>query len=594
MDTGNERGESVMTVINFGRYSYQDKVGYVITAKSNEMTSATMVALDQDGKVHAAHSVFDGGIEDATWTPLETRENGHWAYSMMTGHPSDALLDALDIPHVDRASLAERLFAEAGAQASQHLSGLNAAALKVMAKAPEKRLSTYEFYAVDGERGLFRQQAAQSFPVFADLFNVNLQTKMAIDRKKPLNDILIPLVSEMTGQEIGKALLKRFSQAPALPEGVRLSTVMNLASRVQLDWFPKSEEDWMSFYTIAVAIEEDLGLPMESLTPLLNGSGGNWADLVRRSVLAAYPEDDHPSRSDPNAYLRTAAFNARDTLECFTDIVVLPLVAHAQEAENVYLNHAIRTAASDWGWKMLFHGRTLPDLLDISRRFHQERAGMMEISAASRLAQAKSQIKEGGWPGLTAPVQAPNGYWLVPLCTPEELTEEGKRMRHCVGGYSGSAKSCSSHIVSVRTVHPDGTTVSHSTCEFSGITSQVPTLQERQHQAHGNSRPEAKYLDAIAWYKKQVQQGKLKTNWELIRAFLDNTLVVTDQVERLCGYDWRDYDSLNKAVRPWGAFVTKAYRTQGLNALMDSAEAGAIIEKLTPAFLSATSHSPSA
>lgn len=212
---------------------------------------------------------------------------------------------------------------------------------------------------------------------------------------------------------------------------------------------------------------------------------------------------------------------------------------------------------------------------------------MLEMSERYRNAQAKSQIKEGGWPGLTNPVQAPNGLWLVPLCTSDELTEEGRRLSHCVGGYTRQAKECNSHIVSIRTQNPDGSTTSHSTAEFSGIKQAVPKLHQVQHQAYRNHTPDAVYRDAMGWYVRQVESGRLKTNWELIRAFLDDTLVVMDQVERLCGYDWRERQNLDMAVRPWGAFVTKAYRTKGLDALMDSDQAGAIIDGMTPAFLSA-------
>nr|WP_250807941.1 PcfJ domain-containing protein [Neorhizobium tomejilense] len=580
-----------MTVkVNFGRYRHQDTAGYVITAEDGGTTSAVMIAMDADGRVSAARANWAGELEaDPQWIALESREPGQWPYSLMTGTPSIALLDVLGIPHVERDVIAPKLFALAADQAAKELPRLNVEALKAMASSPDKTLSTYDFYAVEGERGLYRQQAAKSFPVFADLFNANLSTKMAIDRKKPLNEILIPVISGMTDVPVGNALLKRFAQAPALPEGMRLGPILTFASRVQPDWYPKSAEEWTAFYTIAYALLEDLAVPPESLGPLLAGSGGKWVQLVERALVKAHPDPNDPAHADPMEYLRGAALNARDTLECFTDMVVLPIVSFKQDADDVYLNVAIRKGASSWAWDMLYEGRNLPDLLDVSRRFHQERAGMMEMSAAARLAQAKSQIKEGGWPGLTAPVRAPNGYWLVPLQTTPELGEEGKRMSHCVGGYTSSAKGCTSHIVSVRTIHEDGRSTSHSTCEFAGITAAVPTLNIRQHKSHGNGRPDAPFQDAIAWYKREIEAGRLKTNWELIRAFLDNTLVSTDQVERICGYDWRDYDSLNQAVRPWAAFVTKAYRTKNLDMLMDSEQAQSIIGGMTPAFLSAHS-----
>lgn len=575
--------------INFGRYRHQDLNGYVIANVNNGVTNAIMVALDSEGRLSASSMSVVGEIdsEGAQWIPLESRAAGQWAYSMMTGEPSSALLDMLDVPHVDRAGIADKLFSEAATRAEECLSGLNKDALVAMAKAPEKRLSTYEFYAAEGERGLYRRQAAGAYGIFADLFNANLSTKMAIDRKKPLTEILLPILSEMAERPIGNALLKRFAQAPALPEGMRLSPILVFASHVQPDWFPKTPDEWKSFYHVAYALIEDLHVPTPSLPALLAGSGGKWTQLAERAVAKAYVNEGDPALEDPDTYVRVASLNARDTLESFVDMVVLPLIAHAQEADDVFLNASIRKGCAEWAWDMLFEGRNLPDLLDISRRFHQERPAMLEMSERYRNAQARSQIKEGGWPGLTNPVQAPNGLWLVPLCTSEELAEEGRRLSHCVGGYTRQAKECNSHIVSVRTQNPDGTTTSHSTAEFSGIKQAVPNLHQVQHQAYRNHTPDAVYRDAMGWYVRQIESGRLKTNWELIRAFLDDTLVVMDQVERLCGYDWRERQNLDMAVRPWGAFVTKAYRTKGLDALMDSDQAAAIIDGMTPAFLSA-------
>lgn len=580
--------------LTFGRYKHQDTNGYVIANVNNGITNAVMVSLDPEGHLMAASLSKEATTvypDDPAWVSLEGRAPAQWVYSMLTGEPSSVLLDILDIPHVNRPTIAPELFAEAAKCAAECLPTINRDALAAMAKAPEQRLSTYEFYAAEGERGLYRRQAAGAYPIFADLFNANLSTKMGIDRKKPLTDILLPILSEMAEQPVGNALLKRFANAPALPEGMRLAPVLAFASHIQPDWFPKSPEEWNAFYHIAYAMMEDLSVPPQSLGSLLAGSGGKWVQLLERALAKAYPDENDPAWSDPEGHMRIAAYSARDTLDAFTNMVVLPLISHAQEADDVFLNAAIYKGAQDWAWDMLFEGRNLPDLLDVSRRFHQERAGMIENNM-SRLAKAKSQIKEGGWPGLTAPIQAPNGFWLVPLCTTEELKEEGARMHHCVGGYTTTAKACRSHIVSVRTIYPDGRSESHSTCEFEGITSAVPNkMNQRQHQAHGNHSPQAQYRDAMNWYARQIEAGRIKTNWELIRAFLDNELVVVDQIERLCGYDWRERQNLDMAVRPWAAFVTKAYRTKGLDALMDSEQAEAIIEGMTPAFLSA-SHAP--
>jgi hypothetical protein len=579
--------------VSYTAISVEAGSGYMISAEFDRVLSETMVVLDAEGRPSAAsRSGTERDREKGlAWRKLESNAPGHWAWAMMGGGASPSLLDALGVPHAQRPALADGIFAEASRLALSTMPGISREALAAMARAPERKLSTYEFFAAQGDRGTYRRQAAASYPIFADLFNASLPTKMAIDRGKPLAEILVPLLSGMAGRPVGNAHLKRLAQAAALPEGQRLAPVVEFASHLQPDWFPKTGEEWEAFHRFAAGFVEDLGAPAESLPSLLAGSGGKWMDLARRMLAKAYSDDDHPSRQFPLEYIRTAMVMARDTLDAFTDCVILPVLAHAQEADDVYLNTTIRNAAEAWAWKMLFDGRNIADIADLSRRFHQERAQMMEQNEEWRLQQLKSQVAEGAWPGLTAAVEAPNGLWLVPLCNEDELKEEGRRMRHCVGGYGASAKACTSHIVSVRSVDRDGGSKSHSTCEFHGIKQAVPAnLTFRQHQAQGNTTPAAPYQDAIAWYQREIVSGRLETNWELIRAFLDDKIVAAmDHVERGCGFDWRDRKALSASVAPWRDFVGKKYRDWNLKMMMECDDAQAIIEMMTPARLTAAS-----
>lgn len=574
----------------FAPYSVDGREGYAIVNTEANVTYAAYVVMDAEGKVTAASISVNGGSvpEGARWTELNARDPGHWAYSMMTGTPSEALLDLVAVPHAERAARAADIFKQCGEAAERFLPNLHKDALAALVKAPEKRLGSYEFYAVDGERGLFRRQAAASYGIFADLFGANLSTKMAIDRKKPLNEILTPLLTQMAENPIGNAHLKRFAQASAVPEGFRLAPIVKFASAVQPDWFPKSEEEWSAFYSVATGLCDYMGVEPKALAPMIAGSAGKWAQLVDRCVDKAYPAADDPNRADPNYAVRVATYNTNDMIETFTDMVVLPLVAFSQEANDVYLNATIRKDAREWAWSILLEGRNIVDILDVSRRFHQERNAIMEHSTAHQAAQAKAQIEENGWPGLTMPIQAPNGRWLVPLTTPQALKMEGQRLSHCVGGYDRVSRECKSHIVSVQTLK-DGHSTSHSTCEFAGITSAVPKLSVHQHRARSNSNPDAMSHDAMNWYIAGIETGRIPTRWDLIRAFLDNTLLDMDHVEKLCGYDWRERDNVNRAVQPWAGFVTKEYRKQNLDMMMDSDRAEGIRNEMTPAFLSAAS-----
>lgn len=577
-----------MTEVTFEKTTISDATGYMISNEEAGIVYSARVDASADG-IRAFHASYAVGthFDDVPWEEVDGRHPAHWVHSMLSGQPSVSLLDILHIPYADRQRIAAGLF-EDTRQFGSNLDGVSHEALQAMARAPEKKLSTYAFLAEAGDRGLYRRQAAASYPVFADIFNANLTMKLAIDRMQPLAEPLGKLLGQIAGAPVGKALLKRFASAPAIPEGVRLSPVLRFASRIQPDWFPKTDEEWTCFYHVSSALFEGLAVPEQAITDLIKGSGGKWDDLVRRSLEKAFPEDDHACRSDPFPYFMAAVADVRDMIGVCTDMVVIPLLAHAQDSETVFLNADIRSRCEAWAWEMLCEGRNLPDLLDLSRRFHQERTAMLEHSRSFRDGQIKAQIGENAWPGLTDSIVAPNGLLLVPLTTPAQLTAEGRELHHCVGGYSTKAKECRCHIVSVRAVGANGSIKSLSTCEFDGITSASPKLKVIQHKAVNNGIPTAAAADAMAWYKTGIESGRIPVKWDLIRAFLSSDVAIaSDQVERICGYDWKDRDALDMSVRPWGAFVTKAYRTQGLDDLMDSKKAADIIKFMTPDFVSA-------
>lgn len=578
-----------MTALSFSPFSLDGFDGYQIAHAHDDRKHAVRIGFDAEGRVLALSASAAGDAPFSDWEPLDPLKPGHWAYAMLSGQPTAALLEKLAVPEASRAALARELRDGMADSIRRCLPGIDEDAVAAMAKGTEKRLSTYAFLAESGERGRYRRQAANAYPVFADLLNGGFKLKLAVDRGAALVDVLAPLLSSLAGQSVGKALLKRFASAPALPEGMRLAPVIRFAASIQPDWFPKDEAGWEAFYHLADGLVSDLQVPSDYFGALVAGSKGDWDALVSRAVRSAYPDPEHPAHSSRLPYLRAALIGCRDMVESFVDAVVLPLVAHAQDADQVYLNPTIRAKAAAWGMEMLLKGRPLPDVLDLSRRFHQEQADMFAGAVEARLSKLKSQVAEGGWPGLTAPVQAPNGYWIVPLCTDEELREEGRHLNHCVGrgGYSAGARTCSHHIVSVRRVMGDGSLVPCSTAQFEGITEPRPDLTLRQHRAYENSLPGDDMQDALSWYRREVRSGGIPTNWELINAFVANELVSSDQVERGCGYDWREREELDRAVRPWGAFVTKAYRTRNLDSLMDSPEAAAVIEQMTPDFLSA-------
>lgn len=529
--------------------------------------------------------LFDHHEEDA-------RADVPWAFAMAGGAAVDYLMDALGIAHVERDRTRPDLERIVSESSNIALRSIDRDALAVLSKSPSKRPGALAFYSAEGDRGVRRRQAAASYPLLADLLASGLSTKMAIDRSKPLAEPLGQALSGLVNRNVSKALLKRISQCDHVPDGLSLETVVRFMTLVPADWIPTSGAEWEAFCHAAHALLEDLDCGDDDVASLVKGCGGKWQEYCARVTRKA--------GMDPRDVLwgvRRAMFNASEMIDCFAEVAVLPMAAHASPSAEVSVTPEMMLAARRSAFAMLASGRSASDLSDLQRRFHQERETILGGTALieqERLQKLKGEIEEGGWPALTDAVQAPNGLWLVPLTTPKELTAEGasgpdasgvEGLHHCVGGYSSKAKACDCHIVSVRTVHPNGSFSRVSTVEFGALQPGSDKLSVRQNMARENSAPSAASKDAVNWYVASVASGAIPLNRDQIKAFLDGAIIPDDGVERICGYDWRERDVLNAGVGPWGPFVVSSFRSMGLDAIMESPQVESVSKLISPDLL---------
>lgn len=515
----------------------------------------------------------------------ELSGDASWAYAMLEGAPLAALMDKLGLPLSDRVGTAS-ILADQVAEVSARLRP-DGRALGAMAKAPSRRPGSLAFYVGDGERAERRRQAAASYPLLADLLASGLATKMAIDRGRPLADAAAQALSGLAGRPVSKAVLKRVAAADRLPAGCSIETVSRFMTCVPPDWIHAEGEEWEAFCRIAHALLDDLGAPDGAVPALVSGCSGRWREFAARICRKSGVEAD-----DPGEGARRVMFTAAEMIRCFAEVAILPMAAHAGDAGEVSVTPEMVRVAARVAFDALAAGRNAADLGEIQRRWHQERHEVLAVTGAAE--RAKEGIEEGGWPGLTHPVMAPNGVWLVPLTNPEQLGWEGSPHRdpngsvglsHCVGGYDRRAKSCECFIISLRTVSPDGSYTRLSTAELGPLPMDESRIKVRQNRARENGDPPPEAHDALSWYLGSIAAGEVKVNREQIAAFLDQIYVPDDGVERLCGYDWRDRDVLNSAVSPWAPFVSRTWRGQGLDALMDSPGVASITKMIPPDIL---------
>jgi len=573
--------------------------GYVLSFFDGVATNVCAVASSPDGMLSCVRSTVLPGTEFDAAAALEEdeadpRADVPWAFAMAGAAPVSRLLDALGVPLVERGIAAEEL-AGIVRNHSQTLSSLDRRALDALASAPSRRVGALAFYSGDGERPERRRQAAASYPLLADLIASNLSAKMAVDRSRPLADVLAQALGGLASREVSKAVLKRAASAPALPDGCSLETIARFMTLVPADWIPGPGPEWPAFCHAAHALLEDLGCPEEEVASLVKGCSGRWDEWCLRVVRKAGGE----AAEGDGVYgsLRMAMLHASDMLNCFAHVGVLPMAAHATPSSSVTVTPEMAHAAYRGAYAIIASGRNAADVADLQRRFHQEQERILNGTRRmedERKARIRGAIEEGGWPALSATVQAPNGLWIVPLTNPAELADEGRSgkdangvegLHHCVGTYDGKARSCDCHIVSVRRIEGEGSYVRLSTVEFGPVRDGSDRLTVRQNMGRGNTTPPPEASDAVNWYVAAVAAGVIEINREQIRAFLDKELLPDDGVERLCGYDWRDRDLLNAAVGPWGPFVVPAFRGMGLDAVMESPSVASVTALVPPDIL---------
>jgi hypothetical protein len=580
--------------------------GFKIVRPDGTTVRTLAVFANEAGEVRASKSSKAVPDEQLLDLGIDEAEDGKWLWPLLHGRVDDNVLEALNLAGMDETAKAD--FADSVLTHASKLS-VDHRAISILVKTANPRLSLIAFYSGEGDRPENRRQQAAIYPIFADYLASRLQLKMTIDRKD--GSLAEKLASSLStdAYTVTPAMLKRFAQAEGVPDGCDVASMMLFAHAVPADWLPKGGDDFESFAHIATAVVETFSDPLEYIPALIKGCGGKWNDLLNKIVKSAYPPPrkpksdpsvaqiegpvapsaavapgsavamvENPADIDPNYVpppprplaVRYSLRGMHDMILQYTDNVVIPMAAHRQGSNEVYISPDLRDQAERQAQRILLGGRTIAEIADISRRFHQEQYRILEgspILQKERMRYVAAASGEG-WPGLTREVQAPNGLWIVPLKTTGQLKDEGKKLSHCVGGYTAQAERCSSHIVSVRSLDDNGAQ-SLSTCEIEGISGPSGPFKSRQHYTTGNTTPSPAAQQALGWYLTSLAAGEIPVHWNEIKIFKSNDAKKADSIERFCKYDWRDPDMLFEATVPWFPVLPKSFRDVDLEGLVD-------------------------
>lgn len=172
----------------------------------------------------------------------------------------------------------------------------------------------------------------------------------------------------------------------------------------------------------------------------------------------------------------------------------------------------------------------LPDLLTSSRRAEQliEMSEGYHRNITTLHDKLNLRIDDLDWEPLLTEgnnlhpaVEGLEGYTIEHLLTGRELSDEGKRLQHCVGGYASACMTGTSHIFSIRDAQ--GNSVStfeiltgkpHETRGFKKRDIHIPananiTYVLNQHYAYKDSEAPPESVRILDWFIKELENGNI-------------------------------------------------------------------------------------
>jgi hypothetical protein len=122
-------------------------------------------------------------------------------------------------------------------------------------------------------------------------------------------------------------------------------------------------------------------------------------------------------------------------------------------------------------------------------------------------------VEATSWCSAIDTIRAPNGLYIVPLDTADELAQEGNGQRHCVYSQRRDCAEGRQRVASIRIIE-NGVHRALSTFSFKP---DAKGIQIREHRGFANSTPDDKATEAVWWFEEQCNEGtnpfRLNLDW---------------------------------------------------------------------------------
>jgi hypothetical protein len=448
----------------------------------------------------------------------------------------------------------------------------------------------------DEEKAKYRLQAAAALPILAGLIADRQSLASAVDEVRAMNPILI----ETTG--LSKAGVKRIGKlkkpAPAgrifevgeriegedalgvnrarhtkISGSVPTDMALRYLSELPPDRTPADDESWLKFNDILAAV----AIPLHNATStpiatILEASKGNWVKFHESLARAA---DFDPKDFDRRT-MALVTIDALEAIDHFNRTALLPQalasIKEMDQPEPMVSREFIVSGIEASTSLIVGKSKNLAlTMMEVSRRYASRIPAMMEIEGKAMLNLTTKTLErfkgytEDQYPVITGEFHASNGLVIRPLSSGEMLTEESRRLGHCVGSYKSRARQTSCHIYSVQNLAGDE---SFSTFEYARIDgtdarAAAAGLRTVQHRAYHNGTPSEAAAAAKKEFDAALKNGGVEVRLEEINAWRDwlqetSPNQTTGQANAHTSWksvlelDWEEEDNRMDYWREWG------------------------------------------
>jgi hypothetical protein len=149
-------------------------------------------------------------------------------------------------------------------------------------------------------------------------------------------------------------------------------------------------------------------------------------------------------------------------------------------------------------------------IVEASERWHDtqrnDRAYMYRVHGLN-------EVEASSWQSAIDTIRTPNGLFIVPLDTADELAQEGQGQRHCVYSQRRDCAEGRQRVASVRRM-ADGKSETLSTFSFRPDEKGIAI---REHRAFANGTPADEALEAVMWFEDECNgpspSFRIETDW---------------------------------------------------------------------------------